>query len=506
MPTLDALLTSGGRWLPLGAAEHFFPRARYLRAAHQESFDLVGIRDGQPTLDWTGEVKELYARDPALFAPALAHGVLEPIPLEGELLERARFVDGNFPSLWAGLERGLIDAEVNGYDDSAALRRVDGSYWSVRERGGQLVSANQMSSAMLAWLLRSRLWEGKNPHTRPLSSALQTRLDEALSVEAILRAPLVDVKLLSSTFTSGDYRLQGRDALRLEETGERPSADYTSASPEIIYDYLPCSRAQVEQAMRSGSAVVHNVDYATGGISDGDARWRGCSICRELPANARESWSRGSCDQALPAAASKLIVIGAPYFNDHADRGQCTKRCPECGTLYAWERDYEFEVAAMVDTIDVYLRRLDDGAGAAAVESALAEVARRKGQFQLDGARWVSEALQSNDPVTVERAVGELLHHQSLYDEDLSFAVPALVHALVLHKHTSGWIRGPGYKMPQCDLGRSVMSALETVAKRGAAQRELVLETLNLLKPGERRPETKELLLLLPRLRTPNPC
>ena len=491
IPTLDALLTSGGRWLPLGEAEHFFPRARYLRSAHQDWFDLVGVRDGQPTLDWLGEVEKLYARDPALFAPALARGVLEPIPLEGELLERARFVDETFPALWAGLEQGRIDAAVSGYDDSTALRRADGSYWSVKERGDQLVSADKLWPEHVAWLLRSRLWEGKNPRTRPLSPALQMRLDEALSVDAILRAPLVDVKLLSSTFTSGDYRLQGRDASRLEEIGERPSADYTSPYPETIYDYLPCSRAQVEQAMRDGSAVVHRVDYSTGGISEPEARWRRCTICRELPANARESWSRGSCEQALPAAASKLIVIGAPYFNDSADRGLCTKRCPECGTLYAWERDYEFEVASMVDTIDVSLRRLDDVAGAAAVESALAEVARSKSQFQIDGARWVSVALQSNDPVTIEKAVAELLRHQSLYDEDLSFAVPALVRALVLHKHTSG---------SKCDLGRSVMSALEKVATRGPGPRELVLAALKQLKPGERRPETRELLRLLPSL------
>ena len=407
-------------------------------------------------------------------------------------------MDEKFPALWAELERGRIDAEVNGYDDSAFLRR-DGSYWSVRERGDQLVSAQRTRPETVAWLLRSRLWEGKAPRTRPLSSALQTRLDEALSVDAILRAPLVDVGLHSSTFTSGAYRLQGRDAFRLEETGERPSADYTSPYPETIYDYLACSRVEVERAMRDGSAVVNTVDYTTGGISDATARWRTCTICRELPATAHESWGRGSCDQALPASASKLVVIGTPYFNDHADRGQCTKRCPECGTHYAWTRDYEFEVAAMVDTIDVFLSRLDDVAGAAAVESALAEVARRAGQFRVDGANWVSVALQSNDPVAVERAVGELLHHQTLFGEDLSFAVPALVHALVLHKHTGGWIHGEGYKIPKCDLGRSVMSALETVARRGPAQRDLVLAALNGLKPGERRPETKELLLLMAR-------
>jgi hypothetical protein len=236
----------------------------------------------------------------------------------------------------------------------------------------------------------------------------------------------------------------------------------------------------------------------TCGMSDEAPRWQRCSICREIPASAHESWSRGTVEgEGLPAAAEKLAVVGAPYFNDYADRGQCAKRCPECATIYAWDKDYEFEVAAMVDTVDIYLRRLDDVDGAAAVESAMAEVARRKQQFQIDGARWVSVLLQSNDPVAVERAASDLLHNQSIYGEDLAFAVPALVHALAHHKHTSGWIHGPGYKLRRCDLGRSVMAGLETVAKSGTAQRELVIGRLNLLEPKERRPETKELLLLL---------
>lgn len=233
-------------------------------------------------------------------------------------------------------------------------------------------------------------------------------------------------------------------------------------------------------------------------MSDAEPRWQRCSICRDIPASAHESWSRGTVEgEVLPAAVAKLAVVGAPYFNDYADRGQCSKRCPECGTIYAWDKDYEFEVAAMVDTIDIWLRRLDDVKGAAAVESAMAEVARRKRQFQIDGTHWVSVLLQSNDPVAVERAASDLLHSQSIYGEDLAFAVPALVHALTRHKHTGGWIPGLAHKLRRCDLGRSVMAGLETFARRGTAQRELVLGSLKLLEPKQHRPETKELLLLL---------
>ena len=231
-------------------------------------------------------------------------------------------------------------------------------------------------------------------------------------------------------------------------------------------------------------------------MSDGEPRWQRCSICREIPAHAHESWSRGTVESNdLPAAAAKLVVVGAPYFNDYADRGECTKRCPECATIYAWSKDYEFEVAAMVDTIDVWLKRLDDAKGAAAIESAMAEVARRKQQFKIDGASWVNVVLQSSDRVAVEDAAGDLLRSQSIFGEDLSFAVPALVHVLVHHKHTSGWT--PGHKTRRCVFGSAVMGGLETLARSGRAQRELVLGSLELLAPKERRPETKDLLRLL---------
>jgi hypothetical protein len=192
-----------------------------------------------------------------------------------------------------------------------------------------------------------------------------------------------------------------------------------------------------------------------------------------------------------------LVVVGAPYFNDYADRGQRSKRCPECGTIYAWDRDYEFAVAAMVDSIDIYLRRLDDAEGLAAVETAMAEVARRQRQSQIDGARWASVLLQSDDPAAVERAAGDLLHNQSIYGEDIAFAVPALVHALARHKHTGRWTLSQGHNLRRCELGGRITAGLERFARCGTAQRELVLGSLQLLAPRDRRPETKELLLLL---------
>ena len=75
IPTLDALLTSGGRWLPLGPAEHFFPRARYLRSAHQDWFDLVGIRDSGPTLDWGSSEIESDTRPPSASVTEVRNGV-----------------------------------------------------------------------------------------------------------------------------------------------------------------------------------------------------------------------------------------------------------------------------------------------------------------------------------------------------------------------------------------------------------------------------------------------
>ena len=87
--------------------------------------------------------------------------------------------------------------------------------------------------------------------------------------------------------------------------------------------------------------------------------WQRCSICRDIPESAHESRNRGSLEtSALPASTERLQVVGAPYCTDAHDRGDCFKFCPECQTVYEWSKDYEFDVAAMVDTSNVSVRRL----------------------------------------------------------------------------------------------------------------------------------------------------
>lgn len=54
-----------------------------------------------------------------------------------------------------------------------------------------MVYAALTNPPFLAWVLRARLWEGKNLRTRPLSSAFRARVEEAVSLETILRAPSV---------------------------------------------------------------------------------------------------------------------------------------------------------------------------------------------------------------------------------------------------------------------------------------------------------------------------
>jgi hypothetical protein len=105
--------------------------------------------------------------------------------------------------------------------------------------------------------------------------------------------------------------------------------------------------------------------------------------------------------------------------------------------------------------------------------------------------------VHSTDADAVGRAADELLRGQSHYGEDLTMAVPALVTGLVQHPHKSGWLPGPSIRLRRCDLGRDVVSGLEAFAARGSAQRALLLECLQRLPPKQRRPEHKDLLLLL---------
>lgn len=234
---------------------------RYLRAAYQSWFDVLLIAKGKIQLESLDDVHAISEKDPSLFGPAL-DGKFEPIPLPAELIESGRSVDAQFPTMWTGLEQGLIDAEPDLWRREPALRITDGSYWQVHDEGS-VVRARRTKPKLLAWSLRSRLWEGASPRTRELSPSLRARVERAVSLEAILNAPVVEVEVHIPDVESPTFLLEGTTAFRWEDTGEEErSLDWTNPWPEPVLAFVPCSRDEVLKTLCAETTIVTNVDYA----------------------------------------------------------------------------------------------------------------------------------------------------------------------------------------------------------------------------------------------------
>ena len=74
-----------------------------------------------------------------------------------------------------------------------------------------------------------------------------------------------------------------------------------------------------------------------------------CAICSELSEqeHAYQKYGWEQDDTYLPAAASKLEV--ARDFRPNDSRKLQLKRCPECGTYYLYQTDYEYLVNGSED-------------------------------------------------------------------------------------------------------------------------------------------------------------
>lgn len=93
------------------------------------------------------------------------------------------------------------------------------------------------------------------------------------------------------------------------------------------------------------------------------SRHEECGICQHIPDVSREFVVGGEMDgEGLPRQEAQLLIVGAPYFNDdRVSSRTLLKKCPECGTFYEW--DYEYEYLAGGSEDDVTLTRLIDEEG-----------------------------------------------------------------------------------------------------------------------------------------------
>ncbi len=155
-----------------------------------------------------------------------------------------------------------------------------------------------------------------------------------------------------------------------------------------------------------------------------------CSICQSISDRCAAFWKGGELrGEDLPAAASRLSIVGAPFMDDDTGSSNaCLKQCPECGTYYDWRFTYEYLFNGSED--EVVLTRISQAAGR--------EWARRIAQAM--------EAYQAQFTAAAPQHIDALLHaprHPDLIKQavdffwqgqrkgcDITFALPALIRAL----------------------------------------------------------------------------
>jgi hypothetical protein len=185
----------------------------------------------------------------------------------------------------------------------------------------------------------------------------------------------------------------------------------------------------------------------------------------------------------LPAASLKLEIVGAPYFDDSTSgSNQCIKRCPECGTAYRWSNEYEYLVNGSED--DTNLIRMDPEEGGKAVADTIHSAAVQRKVFQVEGVRRVHLLKTSTAAGVLDEAAGYLDHHRICYKEDITFAIPALVGALVRHQH----------KAEKCNAGQRLFWVLSGYALDSEEHSCLVLDTLQGFAGKPFPPEVDELV------------
>lgn len=169
-------------------------------------------------------------------------------------------------------------------------------------------------------------------------------------------------------------------------------------------------------------------------MSDERSVHESCEICRSIPDRVSNT-TKGdeTYGEPLPAAVGKLLVVGAPYFDDdtsHSNRA--LHKCPLCGTFYWWEFAYEYLAGGSEDSTT--FTRLDPETGARTERECLAEVEAARTRDRRKAAEHAAALAASTDDETLLAATSfAYWSRQRGFDVevDLSAALPGLVDKLV---------------------------------------------------------------------------
>ncbi len=162
-----------------------------------------------------------------------------------------------------------------------------------------------------------------------------------------------------------------------------------------------------------------------------------CSICKTLPDNYGAYWKGGDLQsKPMPASAAKLEVVGAPIYNKSTSYSHTViQRCPECGTCYRWQFEYEYLVGGSEDEIDV--TRLSRDEGEKEVRKIILDVRMQYAQLRAEGVAKLQllKDVKKLDNEQLHDAVNIFHHNQLVKSFDISYAIKHLVEALINHRH-----------------------------------------------------------------------
>lgn len=157
-------------------------------------------------------------------------------------------------------------------------------------------------------------------------------------------------------------------------------------------------------------------------------KWQTCSLCRDIPDRCRAFWKGGDkTEDTIPPAVGKLAVVGAPFYDQETSHSNwCLLCCPECGTYYDWDFEYEYLVNGSEDDINV--TRLSPEEGVRKAKMVADGVAATQARFATESPPYLEVLQHAANPAEVRKAASRIFMAQE-DGNDLSAALPVLLDA-----------------------------------------------------------------------------
>lgn len=219
-------------------------------------------------------------------------------------------------------------------------------------------------------------------------------------------------------------------------------------------------------------------------ISKDPERYKNCSICYTIPDSANEFWVGGELRIGpLPASEKYLEIVGAPFYDDSRSHSHTSiKRCPECGTCYLWDMEYEYLVGGSED--DITLTRLNDSDAQKLIQKYLQRIKDYEDLFREKAKTHIQTLREGDRSGEFAYSADFFYYNQMCKGMDISFAIKDMVEALLKHKHS---------EEEYCAVGSNLYLALADYVKKSKKNKQEVLELLQGVDLKKSPPEVEDI-------------